>query len=81
MARLMLIVKAFPFMQVYTRPKRGNLTYNEHVITLPNNVQNIASILPRLFSELPLVISVAKGQNSKDLFLKARGVFVWKSLL
>ena len=63
MVRLMLIVKAFPFMQVYIRPKRGSLTYNEHVITLPHNVQNTASILPRLFSELPLVISVAKDQQ------------------
>ena len=33
------------FMQVYVRAKSGNLTYKEHVITLPHNVQNIVFYL------------------------------------
>ena len=68
------------FMQVYVRAKSGNLTYKEHVITLPHNVQNIVSILPSLSNKLSLVVFAAKVQNSEDLFFKVRCKLVWNSL-
>ena len=44
----MLISRALPIMSVYTKPGGGYFGYKGHVITLPHNVQYIASTLPNL---------------------------------
>lgn len=43
----MLIARAFPVMHVYTKPRGGQMAYKGHVITLPQDVQQLADILPR----------------------------------
>ena len=42
----MLIARAFPIMQVYTKPKGGQKACKGHVITLPQEVQQLADVLP-----------------------------------
>ena len=41
----MLIVRAFPVMQVYVRKGYDTVSYKRHVLPLPRNVQNVANIL------------------------------------
>jgi len=41
-------------MQIYTKPRGGQLAYKGHVITLPNDVQKIADILPRHPKDIPV---------------------------
>ena len=43
----MLISRAFPVINVYTKPKGGQRAYKGHVITLPQDVQQLADVLPR----------------------------------
>ena len=54
--RKMLIATAFPVMKVYMKPQYGTISYKGHVVTLPQNLQKIAGILPNLPSELPIVV-------------------------
>lgn len=42
----MLIARAFPVMHVYTKPRGGQRAYKGHVITLPQDVQQLADVLP-----------------------------------
>ena len=42
----MLIARAFPVIHVYTKPKGGQRAYKGHVITLPQDVQQLADVLP-----------------------------------
>jgi len=62
----MLIAKAFPVMLVYTKPGCGYLGYKGHVITLPHDVQHIATVLPNLPNELPIVKLECKNSNEKS---------------
>ena len=68
----MLIARAFPVMQVYVKPGFGYFGYKGHTITLPHNVKKIASILPNLASELPIITFTAKGRNDKNFEFKVR---------
>ena len=52
----MLIARAFPVFQVYTKPNGGQKAYTGHVLTLPNDVQSIANILPRYPSDIPVTV-------------------------
>ena len=47
----MLIVRAFPVMHAYTKPKGGQRAYKGQVITLPPDVQQLADILPRCLND------------------------------
>ena len=40
----MLIARAFPVIHVYTKPKGGQRAYKGHVITLPQDVQQLADV-------------------------------------
>ena len=42
----MLIARAFPVMHVYTKLRGGQRAYKGHVITLPEDVQQLADVLP-----------------------------------
>ena len=56
----MLIARAFPIIQVYTKPNGGQKAYKGHVLTLPHDVQNIADVLPRYPSDIryPICYSI-----------------------
>eukprot|EP00794_Sanderia_malayensis_P001069 gene1069-406_t len=43
----MLIARAFPVVQVFMKPKGGQRPYKGHLLTLPQDVQQLADILPR----------------------------------
>ena len=61
----MLIARALPIMSVYTKPGGGYFGYKGHVITLPHNIQHIATKLPNLPKDLPIIQINVDGSNSK----------------
>ena len=64
----MLIARAFPVIHVYTKPRGGQRAYKGHVITLPQDVQQLADILPRCPKDLPVIIFTQAGLYMKDIF-------------
>ena len=54
----MLIARAFPVMHVYTKPRDGQKSYKGHVITLPQDVQQLADVLPQCPQELPVIVTI-----------------------
>ena len=64
----MLIARAFPVMHACTKPRGGQKGYKGHVITLPQNVQQFADVLPRRPKDLVVRIFTVYGKhnNSKD---------------
>ena len=52
----MLIARAFPVMHVYTKPRGGQRACKGHVLTLPQDVQQLADVLPRCPKDLPVII-------------------------
>ena len=72
----MLIARAFPVMHVYTKPRGGQRAYKGHVITLPQDVQQLADVLPRCPKDLPVIIFTVngKGNCSKDFIVRRNKV-------
>ena len=68
----MLIARAFPVMQIYTKPRGGQLAYKGHIITLPNDVQKIADILPRHPKGITVIVFKFNGKNNHSKELKVR---------
>lgn len=69
----MLIARAFPVMHVYTKPRGGQRAYKGHVITLPQDVQQLADVLPRCPKDLPVIIFTINGKdNSSSDFVVRR---------
>ena len=68
----MLIARAFPVMHVYTKPRGGQKAYKGHVITLPQDVQQLADVLPRCPKDLPAIVFTVSGKhnNSKDFIVR-----------
>jgi len=68
----MLIARAFPVMHVYTKPRGGQRAYKGHVITFPQDVQQLADILPKSPKNLPVIIFNINGKdnNSSDFVLR-----------
>ena len=62
----MLIARAFPVMHVYTKPRGGQKAYKGHVITLPQDVQQLADVLPRCPQELPVIVFTIAGKDNKS---------------
>ena len=62
----MLIARAFPVMHVYTKPTGGQRAYKGNVITLPQDVQQLADILPRCHKDLPVIIFTINGKNNSS---------------
>ena len=62
----MLIARAFPVMRVYTKPRGGQRAYKGHVITLPQDVQQLADILPRCPKDLPVIIFTINGKDNSS---------------
>ena len=68
----MLISRAFPVMQIHTKPNGGQRDYKGHVITLPNDVQKLADILPRHPKDIPVIVFKFNGKDNKPQELKVR---------
>ena len=68
----MLITRAFPVIHVYTKPRGGQRAYKGHVITLPQDVQQLADILPRLPKDLPVIIFTVNGKNNESKDFQVR---------
>ena len=66
----MLIARAFPVIHVYTKPRGSQRAYKGHVITLPQDVQQLADILPGLPKDLPMKTIRLKISKSADTRLK-----------
>ncbi|XP_066932700.1 uncharacterized protein [Clytia hemisphaerica] len=77
----MLIARAFPVMQVYTRPRGGQRAYKGHVLNLPHNVQKIADVLPREPSDIPVMIFKINGKNNTSKELVVRREKILQALL
>ena len=58
----MLISAVMPIMSIYRLP-HGQYSYSGHVINLPQDVTSFASSLPRVPSELDIVVVRKEGAN------------------
>jgi len=73
----MLIARAFPVMHVYTKPRGGQRAYKGHVLILPQDVQQLAEILPRCPKDLPVIIFTVSGKDnnfSSDFVVRRKKV-------
>ena len=68
----MLISRAFPVMQIHTKPSGGQQGCKDHVINLPNDDQKLADILPRYPKDIPVIVFKFNGKDSKSQELKVR---------
>ena len=60
----MLKARPFPVIQVYVRKGHNTISYKEHVLTVPHNVQNVANILPQFPENIFVIVFVVKGRNN-----------------
>ena len=72
----MLIARAFPVMHVYTKPRGDQRAYKGHVLTLPQDVQQLADVLPRCPKDLPVIIFTVNGKEncSTDFVVRRKSV-------
>ena len=72
----MLIARAFPVMHEYTKPRGGERAYKGHVITLPQDVQQLADILPGCPKDLLFIIFTINGKDnsSSDFVVRCKKV-------
>ena len=72
----MLIGRAFPIIHVYTEPKGGQRAYKGHVITLPQDVQQLADVLRCCLADLPVVVFTVNGKDnaSRDFTVRRKKV-------
>ena len=68
----MLISRAFPVMQIHTKPNGCQKVYKGHVNTLLNDVQKLTNILPRHPKDIPLMVLKFSGKDNKPQELKVR---------
>ncbi len=62
-----LISRAFPVIHVYIK-EGGQRGYSGHCINFPQNVSELANVLPRCPKELALIV-VRHSGNTKSLFV------------
>ena len=67
----MLIARALPVMRVYIKPG-GQRGYSGHCINLPQNVNELAYLLPRYPKDLSVIIVKVKGRadTCKDVIVR-----------
>ena len=72
----MLIAITFPIIHVYTKPRGGQRAYKGHFITVPQNVQQLADVLPRCAEEIPVIVFTYHGKDnqSKDFTVRRKKV-------
>ena len=71
----MLIACALPVMRIYIKPG-GQRGYSGHCINLPQNVEELASSLPRYPKDLSVIIVKVKGRDNtfKDCVVRSQKV-------
>lgn len=69
----MLIARAFCVMHMYTKPRGAQRAYKGHALTLPQDVQQLAEILPRSPKDLTVI-------NGKDTNFSSDFVVRWKKV-
>ena len=75
----MLISAVLPIMSLYKLP-HGQYGYSGHVINLPQDVASFASSLPRLPSELDVVIVRKEGAANSHRDFRVRRAVVLRAL-
>ena len=70
-----LIARALPVMRIYIKPG-GQRGYSGHCINLPQNVEELASSLPRYPKDLSVIIVKVKGRDNtfKDCVVRRQKV-------
>ena len=59
-------------IQVYTKPRGGQRAYKGLVITLPQDVQQLADVLPQCPQDIPIIVFRFEGKNNKSKELRVR---------
>jgi len=59
----MLIAKALPIMHIYIKPG-GQRGYSGHTINLPQDVSELAHLLPRYPKDLSIILVKVKGKGN-----------------
>ena len=75
----MLISAVMPIMSIYRLPQ-GQYGYSGHVINLPQDIASFASSLPRLSSELDVIVVRKEGANQSHRDFRVRRGVVYKAL-
>lgn len=75
----MLISAVMPIMSIYRLP-HGQYSYSGHVINLPQNIASFATSLPRLPSDLDVVIVRKEGANQSHRDFQVRRQVVHRAL-
>ena len=75
----MLISAVMPIMSVYRLP-HGQYSYSGHVINLPQDVVSFTTILPRLPSELDIIVVRKEGPNQSHRDFRVRRAVVHRAL-
>ena len=75
----MLIAAVMPIMSIYRLP-HGQYGYSGHVVNLPQDAVSFATSLPRLPSELDIVIVRKEGANQSHRDFRVRRSVVYHAL-
>ena len=71
----MLIARALPIMRIYIKPG-GQRGYSGHCINLPQDLNELASVLPRCPKDLSIIVVRVKGRDNtfKDVNVRRQKV-------
>ena len=71
----MLIARALPIMRIYVKPG-GQRGYSGHCMNLPQRVSELAQLLPRCPSTVPVIVVTMKGKGNimKDVTVRKQKV-------
>ena len=75
----MLISAVMPIMSVYRLPQ-GQYGYSGHVVNLPQDVASFAQSLPRLPSQLDVIVVRKEGANQSHRDFRVRRAVVLRAL-
>ena len=76
----MLISAVKPIMSIYQLP-HGQYGYSGHVINLPQDISFFANCLPRLPSDIDVIVVREKGANQSNRDLRVRRSVVHQALI
>ena len=75
----MLIFAVMPFMSIYHLP-HGQYGYKGHVINLPQDITTFVSRLPRLPSQLDILLVRKEGSDSTHCDFRVRKLVILRAL-
>ena len=75
----MLISAVMPFMSIYRLP-HGQYGYKGHVINLPQDIRTFVSHLPRLPSQLDILLVRKEGSDNTHCDFRVRKLVVLRAL-